>query len=379
MNDIASQTMARELRTVLTSSGEIELSLQSVQPANPQAGEIVVRVEAAPVNPTDISLMMGPGKPSEASLKGEGSSRVLSIPLPPAAATALGKRKDLSICPGLEGAGIVVAAGEGAEYLVGKTAAIFGGGMYGTYRLAKADECLIFPEGTPPSKCASAFVNPMTALCIIDTMRREGHTALVHTAATSNLGQMLVRLCQEDGIPLVNIVRREEQVEILRELGAVHVVNSQAVDFMDQLTAAIAETRATVAFDAIGGGMTAYNIIRAMENVFAPAGYQMYGSTVMKQIYAYGVLDPAPIQIARGAGMAWSVSGWLVMNHIAKLDPATVKAMHARIIRGIDTIFASHFTSEVPLDGLLDPALLQAMASRATGQKFLVTPHSVER
>jgi NADPH2:quinone reductase len=374
MSADSSRLSGREVRSKLTDQGEIELSLQAVDVVAPRPGEILVRVEAVPVNPTDLSLLMGPATPSQAILSGEGVERTVRLPLPPAALAELEKRKELSICPGLEGAGVVVAAGKASEALVGTTVAMFGGGMYATYRVAKAADCLVFQKGMPPAKCAAAFVNPLTALCMIDTLRCGGHTAMVHTAAASNLGQMLVRLCREDGIPLISIVRSDEQVGILRNVGARYVLNSQSQDFMSELTSMIRETGATVAFDAIRGGMLAFNIIRAMENVYAPAGYQMYGSNVMKQIYAYGMLNPEPIQIARGIGMAWSVSGWLMMNHLAKLDAATIEAMKARVVRQIDTVFASHFTGEVPLHALLDVGALEAMARRSTGQKYLVNP-----
>jgi NADPH:quinone reductase-like Zn-dependent oxidoreductase len=363
-----------ELRSKLTSAGRMELTLQAAVARTPEAGEVIVRVEAAPVNPTDISLLMGPAKPSEAKVSGHADSLKVSLPVAPAALRALASRQDISICPGLEGAGTVIAAGEGAEHLVGRTVAVFGGGMFATHRLAKAGECLVFPKGKPASSCASAFVNPLTTLAMIDTIRRDGHRALVHTAAASNLGQMLVKLCREEDIPLVNIVRSDEQADILRGIGARYVLNSASAVFLDELTEAIRDTRATAAFDAIGGGMLAYNIIRAMETVFAPPSFEMYGSTVLKQVYAYGVLDPAPIQIARGAGMAWSVSGWLMMNHLARLDADVVEAMRARVVRDIDTTFASHFSDEVALGALLDPGTLQAMAGRATGRKYLVNP-----
>ena len=140
-------------------------------------------------------------------------------------------------------------------------------GMYAQYRIAKVSDCMLLPEGVTPKQGASAFINPLTALGMAETMRREGHTALVHTAAASNLGQMLNRVCLMDGIDLVNVVRSAEQVDILRRIGAKYIVNSTSPTFNKDLTEALAETNATLAFDAIGGGPTAQTILASMEKV----------------------------------------------------------------------------------------------------------------
>lgn len=364
-----------EVRSRVCPSGRLELSLVAVETPPPAAGEIVVRVDAAPLNPSDMGLLIGPGNPAQAVVEETGASRKVVFPLAEPAVKALTRRHDLSICPGLEGAGIVIAAGEGCEHLVGKTAAMFGGRMYATHRTIDPADCLIFPEGTPPEHCAAAFVNPLTALCMIDTLRREGHRAMIHTAAASNLGQMLVKLCRDDDIPLINIVRNREQVDILRDLGARHVLDSTAPGFVADLTALIRETQATLAFDAIGGGPMASTLLLAMENVYAPEEYSIYGSKVHKQVYIYGILDPGPIQILRGAGSAWSISGWLLLNRLATLAPTTVQAMKDRVVRDLDATFASRFSAEIGLDGLLDIHTLETMVRRSTGHKYLLKPN----
>lgn len=365
-----------ELRSTISPQGRLDLQLETVPIGRPEPGEIVVRIEAAPVNPTDLGLLLGPGDPAQAAVEGSGPGRRLSIPLSDAQLAAQQRRIGLSLCPGMEGAGTVVAAGEGCADLLGRTVGLFGRGMYAQYRRVRAADCLLFPEGVEPARCAAAFVNPLTALGMVETLRREGHKAMIHTAAASNLGQMLNRLCIEDGIPLINIVRSAEQATVLRDIGARHILDSGSPAFLDELRALIQETGATLVFDAIGGGTLAASILRTMEQVFAPPPehFSPYGSTVLKQVYVYGALDMRPIEVHRGAGMAWSVSGWLMMNCLAKLEEATVAAMKERIVRQIDSVFASSYTAEIGLGQLLDPQLLAACNRRSTGEKYLVNP-----
>jgi NADPH:quinone reductase-like Zn-dependent oxidoreductase len=369
--------MSLELRSKLSPKGQIELSLQQTSMGRPAAYEIIVRVDAAPVNPSDLGMLLGPADPSKATVEGAGENKQLLIPLLPAHVNALARRVNLSLCPGLESAGTVIAAGSDCEHLLGKTVAMFGGEMFAQYRKTRPSECMVFPEGTSPAKCAAAFVNPLTALCMLESLRSEGHKAMVHTAAASNLGQMLVKLCNEEDVDLINVVRREEQAEILRAIDARYICDSTSPNFVAELTEMLRETGATLAFDAIGGGNMASTIIQAMENVYAPEEYYIYGSRVHKQMYVYGVLDASPIQIFRGAGNAWSVSGFLMMNYLAKLEPETVLKMKERIVSQIDSNFSSHYTAEISFGDMLDITTLTAIASRSTGAKYLLCPNKM--
>jgi len=280
---------------------------------------------------------------------------------------------------GNEGAGVVIKTGssEAARALMGRTVAMIGGAMYAQYRCLKVNECLPLPQGTTPAEGASCFVNPLTALGMTETMRREGHKALVHTAAASNLGQMLNRICLKDGIPLVNIVRNKEQAGILRKIGAKHVVDSTAPGFMDDLTGALAETGATIAFDAIGGGRLAGQILTCMEaaiNKTAKA-YSRYGSSVHKQVYIYGSLDPRPVELNRAFGMAWGVGGWLLFPFLMKIGAEGGAKLRQRVVDELKTTFASHYTRVVSLQEALDPANIAVYAKRATGEKYLINPN----
>ena len=182
------------------------------------------------------------------------------------------------------------------------------------------------PAGTTPADGASWFVNPLTALGMTETMRRENHKALVHTAAASNLGQMLNKICIKDGIGLVNIVRSKEQADILHKIGAKHVVDSTADSFMDDLTNALVETGATIAFDAIGGGKLAGQILTCMEIAANKTAkeYSRYGSNVYKQVYIYGSLDNRPTELSRAFGLTWGVGGWLLTPFLQKIGPAEI-------------------------------------------------------
>jgi NADPH2:quinone reductase len=255
--------------------------------------------------------------------------------------------------------------------------AAIGGAMYSQYRCVKGDQCLVLPEGTTAAEGASSFVNPLTALGMIETMRREGHTALVHTAAASNLGQMLVRVCREDKVPLVNIVRKAEHEKILRDLGAEHVLNSSAPSFMQDLTKALVDTGATLAFDAIGGGKLAGQILTCMEAALSAKAkvYSRYGSTTHKQVYLYGSLDMGPTELTRSFGMAWCIGGWLVFPYLQKLGEATNQKLRERVAREIKTTFASRYAGELSLAAVLKPETIAVYGQRATGEKYLVCPH----
>ena len=367
------------LRSLVKQDGALELSLDQVTVSPPKDDEVIVRVEATPINPSDLGLLLAGGDVNLAKASGKGSQTVVTAPIAPAAMRALSARIGKSMPIGLEGAGVVTNAGPSpeAQALLGKTVSIFVGGMYGQLRKARAADCLVLPAGIKPEEAASAFVNPLTALGMLETARREGHKGLVHTAAASNLGQILNRLCQADGIPLVNIVRSAEQVQILKGLGAEHIVNSAQATFRDDLVSALKATGATLAFDAIGGGKLTAQILNAMEAVAAGASaetYNMYGSSIHKQVYIYGALDPGPIELTRGSGMAWGIGGWLLFHFLAKVGPEVEARLKARVASEIKTTFASHYTRTISLLEALDPDVIAAYSRRATGEKFLINP-----
>ncbi|QYE36332.1 zinc-binding dehydrogenase [Polymorphobacter sp. PAMC 29334] len=361
------------LRTKV-SSDRLEVSLEEDDLGEPQNDEIVVRVEASPVNPSDLGLIFGAADPRRAIVKEAGGRRRLVIPLDERQAGAMAARRDLSLCPGLEGAGTVVDASKRHEALIGRTVAIFGGGMYSRFRRISVDDCLLYPEGTAPASCASSFVNPLTVLGFLETMRDEGHKALVHTAAASNLGQMLVKVCLADGIDLISIVRSPEQARLLEAIGAKHVLNSKDEGFRGRLKDLVRETGATLGFDAIGGGPLACDILTAMERAFTPKTFSMYGSVVNKQVYVYGMLDSKTIEIRRTVGAAWGVGGWLMMNRMAALGSARVDKLKQRVVREIDTSFRSNFNATIGLEDMVDPELVIKMIGLETGAKYLLDP-----
>ena len=372
---------ALELRSLVTSTGTLELSLHDVPVPTPGPNEVLVRVEASPINPSDLGLLVASADMSTATVAGTPERPVVTAPISAAALGALSARLDQSLPVGNEGAGTVVAAGsnDAAQALIGKSVAIAGGAMYSQYRAIDAGACLVLPEGATAKDGASSFVNPMTALGMTETMHREGHSALVHTAAASNLGQMLVKLCAHDGIPLVNIVRKPEQEELLKSLGATHVLNSQSPSFATDLVEALKATSATLAFDATGGGTLASQILSGMEaaaNATA-AEYSRYGSSVHKQVYIYGALDTSPTVLNRDFGMAWGVGGWLLTPFIQNAGAETFLRLRARVAAELTTTFASSYTGEVSLAGMLQPDAFNAYVKRATGEKFLVTPNAV--
>ena len=324
-----------QLRTLVTTDGRLELTLVEEPVPEPAADEVVVRVEAAPINPSDIGLLFGAADMSQARFGGTARMPQVVAPIPPAALPSMTGRLGMSLPAGNEGAGVVIAAGssKAAQALLGRAVALLGGGMYAQYRVVPHAQCLALAEGTAPAEGASAFVNPLTALGMVETMRREGHRALVHTAAASNLGQMLQRICLEDGVPLVNIVRKPEQAQLLRSIGAQHVCVSGAPTFTQDLTRALAETGATLGFDATGGGRLAGTILGCMEAALTAAAreYSRYGSSVHKQVYIYGGLEPGPIELVRNFGMAWGVGGWLLFPFLQKIGPEAAQRLKGRV------------------------------------------------
>ena len=372
-------TNGLQLRSLLKKSGELELSLVNVPTPEPADDEIVVRIEAAPINPSDLGLLIGPADMSTAQASGTKDTPVVTAKMPEAAVRMMTARLDQSLPVGNEGAGVVIKTGssEAATALMGKTVACVGGAMYTQYRVLKVREVMDLPSGATAADGASWFVNPLTSLGMTETMRREGHKALVHTAAASNLGQMLNKICIKDGIGLVNIVRSKEQADILHKIGAKYVVDSTADTFMDDLTSALVETGATIAFDAIGGGKLAGQILTCMEIAANKTAkeYSRYGSNVYKQVYIYGSLDTRPTELSRSFGLTWGVGGWLLTPFLQKIGPAEIGKLRQRVAAELKTTFASHYTQVVSLQEALQLSNIAVYNKRSTGEKFLINPH----
>jgi len=371
--------MALQLRSLVRANGELELSLHDEPMPEPQAHEVVIRVEASPMNPSDLGLLFGAADMGTAKVSGTPDRPVVTATVPERAMPAMAGRLDQSLPVGNEGAGTVVKAGSSpaAQALLGKTVAAIGGAMYSQYRAVAAAQCLELPAGTPPAAGASCFVNPLTSLGMVETMRREGHKALVHTAAASNLGQMLNKICQKDGIDLVNIVRKPEQEALLRDIGAKYVCSTSSPTFLEDLTQALVETGATLAFDATGGGKLAGQILGCMEAALNRTAkeYSRYGSTTHKQVYIYGGLDRSPTEFVRNFGMAWGMGGWLLFPFLQKLGDEGTQRLRARVVAELKTTFASHYTREVSLFEALQLDAIGVYGKQATGEKFLLNPN----
>jgi NADPH:quinone reductase len=374
-NDVPEQAL--QLRSLVTGASTVSVSLALVDVPVPGPDQVLVRVEAAPINPSDLGLLFAGADLREATVTGTAERPVITVPLSPAAARASAARIGESLPAGNEGAGTVVSAGssEAAQRLLGKTVSVAGGAMYAQYRCVAAAACLVLPDGVGAEAGASAFVNPMTVLGMVATMRNEGHSGIVHTAAASNLGQMLNRVCIEDGIPLVSIVRSADQLRLLQSQGAEYVLDSTADTFMRDLTTAVRETSATVAFDAIGGGQLVSRILTCMEAALsADQAFSRYGSATHKQVYIYGGLDRGPTELTRGYGMAWGIGGWLLTPFLRNAAPSTVADMLARVAAGITTTFASSYERRLSLTEALRPDAVAAYARMATGRKYLIVP-----
>lgn len=372
-------TSYKQMFSTVSEGGELTLALHDRPMQPPGAGEVIVRVEATPINPSDHAVMFGWANMAEAKTDGSGGNRVLTARVPPHGMSNMKARAGLDIPVGNEGAGTVVAAGEGedAQGLVGKVVAIFGGAnMYAEYRCVPAAQCMPLLAGCTAKDGASSFVNPLTALSFVETMRLEGHKAIIHTAAASNLGQMLNKICQADGVALVNIVRSQTQVDILKDLGAKHIVDSSSDTFMADLVDAVFETGATLCFDATGGGALASQVLTAMEAAAArtPSAYSFYGSVDHKQVYLYGGLDQSLTELTRAYGMAWGVGGWLLPNFLTKVDPEVGQRLRMRVAKELKTTFASHYTDEISLSDALDAEIVAQYNAKRTGRKFLIRP-----
>ena len=371
--------MTRQLRSMVTSDGQLKLTIIDIPTPVPAADEVVIRVEAAPINPSDLGLLLGPAEMTAAKASGTSDYPIVSAPIPKPSLPALTARFDQSLAVGNEGAGVVIDTGSNnaAQALLGKTVAVLGREMYSEHRIVKADQCLLLPEGITPTEGASCFVNPLTVLGMLGTMRKEGHTALVHTAAASNLGQMLQKACTADNIELVNIVRKPEHVDLLRSIGARHICNSSAPSFINDLTSALIETGATLAFDAIGGGVLASQILTSMEaaTLRNTKGFTRYGSTTHKQVYIYGGLDTSATKLQRNYGMAWGVGGWLLTPFLQSIGPVETEQLRQRVASELKTTFASDYVKEISLTEALDLENITAYNQLATGEKYLVNPN----
>ena len=372
-----------QLRSLVKATGELEISLLSIDTPAPAPDEVVIRIEATPINPSDIGLLFGAADISTAKRTGTPASPVVTALIPEQLMKGMAGRLDQSLPVGNEGAGVVIAAGSSAaaQALLGKTVAVLGGAMYAQYRCVKADQCLVLPAGSTPVDGASCFVNPLTALGMVETMRREGHTALVHTAAASNLGQILNKICLKDHINLVNIVRKPEQAALLTGIGAKYVCDASSPSFMADLTQALVDTGATIAFDATGGGKLAGQILTCMEaalNIIASrtgTEYSRYGSTTHKQVYIYGGLNTGPTEFARNFGFSWGMGGWLLFPFLQKIGPAAAQTLRERVAAELKTTFASSYSKEISLVEALQPEAIAVYGQRATGTKYLINPN----
>ena len=367
----------RELRSTVTDDGTLRLTLEDVALEPPSADEVIVKVEAAPINPSDIGLLLGPANVSTLRASGTAERPAVGFEVPRERMATVRARLGQSLAVGNEGAGTVIASGENAKSLQNRRVGMLGGGMYADYRKLKARDVVPLPEGASAADGASMFVNPLTALGFVETARSEGHRGIVHTAAASNLGQMLQKICLKDGMPLVNIVRSDEQQKMLRGLGATHVLNSRSDGFRSQLLDALDETGATIAFDAIGGGSLGSDILQAMEQAASRRmiEYSRYGSNTFKQLYIYGALDLAPTVLNRLTfGFQWSVSGWLLFPFLQKAGGDVAARLRQRVVDELTTTFASHYTRTIGLAEALDPDVLRAYERKSTGEKYLIDP-----
>ena len=371
---------ALELRSTLTDDGVVTMGIRETDVVSPTDDQVVVRVDAAPINPSDLGMMLGGGDAREARAAGDDTHAAVSIPITEAAVAAQRARLGKPMPVGNEGGGVVVAAGSSpsAQALLGKTVGFLSGNAYAQYRTLHTSQCLVMADGTDPADAAAAFVNPLTALGMVETMRIEGHTALVHTVGASNLGLMLNRICLDDGVGLVNIVRKPEHVEQLRALGAEHVIDSSAASFGDDLTDALRATGATIAFDAIGGGDLAGILLSKMEKVAGEqAGeFSRYGSDTHKQVYIYGGLDRGPTTLRRDFGMSWGLGGWLLTPFLTKIGQEAADRLRQRVADEITTTFASSYGMRLSLAEAVDPEQVKRYAMMATGDKALITPNA---
>lgn len=369
-------TISKQIKSKISKEGLLTISLDEVNVPEPNDGEVLIKVQATPINPSDLGLLVGPADIT--SLREVEKGSVVEMQVPDGLIRSVAARFDQNLPVGNEGAGIVEAAGKGAEHLIGKVVGVAGGAMYSEYRCLPAVSCLEMNEGTSPEQAASCFVNPLTALGMVETMRLEDHTGLVHTAAASNLGQMLVKICSQEDIPLVNIVRKEEHVELLKSLGAKYVCNSSLNTFMEDLVNALVETGSTLGFDATGGGKLASQILTAMEIAANKTAteYSRYGSDQYKQVYIYGGLDRNPTTLTRSFGFSWGLGGWLLTPFIGRIGQERFGELRQRVANEIDTTFESSYSKIISLSEALEETNILSYTKQATGEKYLIKPDS---
>ncbi len=371
--------MPLQLRSEIKDNNSLELSLAEIPMPTPGDDEVVIKVEATPLNPSDLALLFGFADITTAKAGGNAESPIVTADVPEKLMPMMAGRLNQSMPVGNEGAGVVVAAGksEQAQALMGKVVSAAGGDMYSQYRAVNCALCLPMPDGVTPAQAASSFVNPLTSLGMTETMRMEGHKALVHTAAASNLGQMLNKICIADGIDLVNIVRKDEQVQILKDIGAKYIVNTSSDTYKKDLVDALVATGATIAFDATGGGTLASDILGAMEVAINKTAkeYSRYGSDVHKQVYIYGGLDRSPTTLLRSFGMAWGLGGWLLTPFLQKVGFEKIIELQTRVATEITTTFASHYSNEISLTEALSIEAISDYGQQATGKKYLLNPN----
>ncbi|MBA58976.1 MAG: NADH oxidase [Gammaproteobacteria bacterium] len=373
--------ISKEIRSTVTAEGEIEISIAHAEKPQPGENEVLIRVEASPVNPSDLGLLISFAADLDSlSVSGSGESTVAKMKIHKGLMKAVKPRIGQSMKVGNEGGGVIEDAGSSAKDLIGKTVGLAGGAMYSQYRCVPATNCLVMNDDTTSREAASSFVNPLTALGFIETMKLENHSALINTAAASALGQMLIKICRADSIPLVNIVRKSEHVDLLESINAEYICNSSAPGFMDELVNAVVATGATLGFDATGGGnegKLAGQILSAMEIAANKTAkeYSRYGSDTFKQVYIYGGLDQTPTILNRSFGMQWALGGWLLTPWIGKFGMEIFQKMRERVANEIKTTFATHYTREISFEEMLQPETIRAYAKQATGEKYLVTPH----
>ena len=373
-----SENVSKQIRSEVTKEGKLLIYVESTAMPEPKEDEVLIRIEASPINPSDLGLLIGPADVSSMSVSGEGENAVVTMDIPEGLLRMLETRLDQSLPVGNEGGGVVVKAGsKDLEDLVGKTVGVAGGSMYSQYRCVNAASCFVMHDGVTSAESASCFVNPLTALGMVETMRLENHSALVHTAAASNLGQMLIKICLDEDVPLVNIVRKEEHVEKLNSLGAKFVCNSSKETFMQDLVSALVETGATIGFDATGGGKLSGQILTAMEVAANQTAteYNRYGSNTFKQVYIYGGLDRSPTTLNRAFGFSWGLGGWLLTPFIGRIGPEKFEELKQKVADEIKTTFASHYTKEISLEEVLQPENINVYSKQATGEKYLVNPN----
>jgi len=365
----------KQLFTTLDPDGTLTVAVEEVTVPDPTGNQVLVKMEAAPINPSDLAILVGAADLETASYS--PGKFVARVPEPFNAGSKA--RHGLKLPAGNEGAGTVVAVGDSdtARSLLGQRVSCVPGNAYSQYCIADAAMCLPLGDHSAEDG-ASAFVNPMTALGFVENARMDRQSAILHTVGASNLGQMLTRICKEDGIGLVNIVRKDSQVDLLRSLGSTHVVNSSNDDFMRQLSAAIEDTGAFYGFDPVGGGQGVDNAFKAMEQVAVSrmTEYSRYGSNQPKRMFIYGRLDMAPTILSPSYGFGWTLSGWLLFPFLQAAGTQTVSRMRERVRENLTTTFASHYKKRVNLDEMLTKQAVTDYRAMRTGEKYLVTPWS---